>query len=47
MKYLPEDFELDKELAGLRGYELEAMDYEIGEWIDIVHTAKREYVKKD
>lgn len=32
--------------AGLRAYEPEAMDYEMGKWLDIVHTAKAEYVKK-
>ena len=33
--------------AGLRAYEPEAMDYEMGKWLDIVHTAKSEYVKKN
>lgn len=32
--------------AGLRAYEPEAMDYEMGKWLNIVHTAKAEYVKK-
>ncbi|WP_276948597.1 ATP-grasp fold amidoligase family protein [Acetatifactor muris] len=32
--------------AGLRAYEPEAMDYEMGKWLDIVHTAKAEYVKR-
>lgn len=33
--------------AGLRAYEPEAMDYEMGKWLDIVHTAKAEYVKRN
>jgi hypothetical protein len=33
--------------AGLRAYEPEAMDYEMGKWLDIVHTAKTEYVKRN
>lgn len=33
--------------AGLRAYEPESMDYEMGKWLDIVHTAKSEYVKKN
>lgn len=50
-------FENDKKLyvaefsfapwAGLRPYEPESMDYEMGEWLDIVHTAKPEYVIKN
>lgn len=32
--------------AGLRPYEPESFDYEMGKWLDIVHTAKTEYVKK-
>ncbi len=32
--------------AGLRVYEPEALDYEMGKWLDIVHTAEAEYVKK-
>lgn len=32
--------------AGLRPYEPEALDYEMGGWLDIVHTAKSEYVKR-
>ena len=32
--------------AGLRSYEPEFFDYEMGKWLDIVHTAKTEYVKK-
>ncbi len=32
--------------AGLRPYEPESLDYEMGKWLDIVHTAKTEYVKK-
>lgn len=32
--------------AGLRAYEPEALDYEMGDWLDIVHTAKTEYVQK-
>ena len=32
--------------AGLRPYEPESLDYEMGKWLDIVHTAKPEYVKK-
>lgn len=30
--------------AGLRPYEPEALDYEMGKWLDIVHTAKAEYM---
>ena len=33
--------------AGLRPYEPEALDYEMGKWLDIVHTANPEYVKKN
>lgn len=33
--------------AGLRAYEPEAMDYEMGKWLDILHTAKTEYVKRN
>ena len=33
--------------AGLRPYEPETLDYEMGKWLDIVHTAKEEYVNKD
>lgn len=33
--------------AGLRPYEPESMDYEMGKWLDIVHTAKPEYVIKN
>lgn len=32
--------------AGLRPYEPESLDYEMGKWLDIVHTAKQEYVKR-
>ena len=32
--------------AGLRAYEPESLDYEMGKWLDITHTAKPEYVKK-
>lgn len=32
--------------AGLRPYESEALDYEMGKWLDILNTAKQEYVKK-
>lgn len=32
--------------AGLRAYEPESLDYEMGKWLDIVHTAKLEYVEK-
>lgn len=32
--------------AGLRAYEPESMDYEMGKWLDIVHMAKAEYVKR-
>lgn len=32
--------------AGLRPYEPESLDYEMGKWLDIVHTAKPEYVKR-
>ncbi len=32
--------------AGLRAFEPESLDYEMGKWLDIVHTAKAEYVKK-
>ena len=32
--------------AGLRPYEPESLDYEMGEWLDIIHTAKPEYVKR-
>lgn len=32
--------------AGLRSYEPESLDYEMGKWLDILHTAKSEYVKK-
>lgn len=33
--------------AGLRAYEPELLDYEMGRWLDIVHTAKPVYVKKN
>lgn len=33
--------------AGLRAYEPESLDYEMGSWLDIVHRAKPEYVKKN
>lgn len=33
--------------AGLRAYEPESMDYEMGKWLDIVHTAETEFVKKN
>lgn len=32
--------------AGLSPFEPESLDYEMGKWLDIVHTAKLEYVKK-
>ena len=32
--------------AGLRPYEPDSLDYEMGKWLDIVHTAKAEYVNK-
>lgn len=32
--------------AGLRPYEPESLDYDMGKWLDIVRTAKLEYVKK-
>ena len=32
--------------AGFRVFEPESLDYEMGKWLDIVHTAKPEYVKK-
>ena len=32
--------------AGLVHYEPEEFDAEMGEWLDIMHTAKREYVRK-
>ena len=31
--------------AGLRAYEPESLDYEMGKWLDITHTVKTEYVK--
>lgn len=33
--------------AGLSPYEPESLDYEMGKWLDIVHTAKSEYVIKN
>lgn len=33
--------------AGLRPYEPESLDYEMGRWLDILHTANPEYVKKN
>ena len=33
--------------AGLRPYEPDSLDYEMGKWLDIVHTAKADYVKKN
>ncbi len=33
--------------AGLRPYEPESLDYEMGEWLDIIHTAKPEYIYKN
>lgn len=32
--------------AGFRAFEPESLDYELGTWLDIVHTAKAEYVKR-
>lgn len=32
--------------AGLSPFEPESLDYEMGKWLDIVHTAKPEYIKK-
>lgn len=33
--------------AGLRAYEPESLDYEMGNWLDIVHTADLEYIKRN
>ena len=33
--------------AGLRPYEPESMDYEMGKWLDIVHAANPMYIKKN
>ena len=33
--------------AGLSPFEPESLDYEMGKWLDIVHTAKPEYVKNN
>ena len=32
--------------AGLRRYDPESFNLQMGNWLDIVHTAKREYVRK-